>query len=137
MSYKMEKDLLRDAQYRKGLSIAFFNATNASIEMMKATSNVSIENFRYWRDLFLQEHAEYYANVISKVGSNFDPKVTIGKLQGARSMEELRSLWLNISEDERQNAEIKKIAYTLRASFTKKPLEAPKVATPKAKKKND
>lgn len=34
MANEQEK-LIKDAQYRKGLSIAFFNATNAAIEMVK------------------------------------------------------------------------------------------------------
>jgi hypothetical protein len=111
--------LIKDAQYRKGLSIAFFNATNAAIEMMKATSNVTLDNFHYWRDLLLDEHNEYYARVIAQVGVHYDPKVTIARLKAAKTKPELTIVWMSLSEDERQNEEIKKVAYALRADYLK------------------
>ena len=35
MAANEQEKIMKDAQYRKGLSIAFFNATNAAVEMVK------------------------------------------------------------------------------------------------------
>lgn len=126
MSEKKEDNkelLMKDAQYRKGLDIAFFNATNAAIEMMKATANVTLDNFHYWRDLLLDEHNEYYARVIARVGEHYDTKTTIARLKSTKTKPELTLVWMSLSEDERQNLEIKTLAYALRKKYMEEVVE--------------
>jgi hypothetical protein len=129
MDDNQKQDLvIKDAQYRKGLSIAFFNATNAAIAMTATmkfnSSKESLEKIIEIRDFFLSEHADYYGRVIAKVGNHFDPKTTLARLQDAKSKSELKIVWLSLSEDERQNEEIKKLAYSLREQFVKAEAEA-------------
>lgn len=118
----MEEKLIKDAQYRKGLSIAFFNATNAAIEMCKglniheeATKKKIVEI----RDWLLEEHRKYYANIIAKVGTNYDASDAIKKLQAIKSITELHTVWLMFSEDERQDAEISKVAQEIKLKYEK------------------
>lgn len=134
MADKETKDtLIRDAQYRKGLSIAYFNAVNAAIEMCKATSNVTIENFYKWRDLLIEEHNDYYGKVIAQVGSPIDAKATIARLQKTTDKPTLTAVWMSLSEDERQHPEIKTVAYGLREKYLNPVVATPKVAKPKKK----
>lgn len=114
---KNQELIFKDAQYRKGLSIAFFNATNAAIEMMKATSNVTLDNFHHWRDLLLDEYNAYYARVIASVGEHYDSKVSIKRLQATKTKPELTAVWMSMSEDERRNPEVRKVAYELREKY--------------------
>ena len=118
----MEEKLIKDAQYRKGLSIAFFNATNAAIEMCKGlniheeTTKNKIIEIRNW---LLDEHKNYYATVIAKIGVNYNAEEAIKKLQAVKSKEELHIVWLNFSADERQDAEISKVAQTKKQEYEK------------------
>ena len=103
--------IMADAQYRKGMSIAFFNSTNSAIELLKFTANymppmrgdedIKAELVK-WRDWSLAEHLKNYAEVIAKIGQPFDPNVAIAKLDSAKDMSEVRKIWLALSEDERQ-----------------------------------
>lgn len=120
----MDDKNLKDAQYRKGMSIAFFNATNAAIELYKATIEVATKNLSLkevsgvmidekarkfivdWRDWFLVEHAEYYGKVISNIGANYNSEKSIEKLQNTASLDELRQAWIDLSEDERRDGSI-------------------------------
>jgi len=107
-----EEQLIKDAQYRKGLSIAFFNATNNATQIMKLkdTSNLTEEQIQkqiqFWRDWLLEEHKKYYSEVIANIGKKYDSKETIEKLKAAKSLEELKSVWISLSEDERRDGEI-------------------------------
>ncbi len=107
-----EEQLIKDAQYRKGLSIAFFNATNNATQIMelKDTSNLTEEQIQkqiqFWRDWLLEEHKKYYSEVIANIGKKYDAKETIEKLKAAKSLEELKSVWISLSEDERRDGEI-------------------------------
>ena len=130
----MEEKLIKDAQYRKGLSIAFFNANNAAIEMCKglniheeATKNKIIE-IRNW---LLEEYKNYYATVIANVGVNYNAEEAIKKLQAVKSKEELHIVWLNFSADERQDVEISKVAQIMKQKYetTSSGTENSKVAT--------
>ena len=118
----MDEKILKDAQYRKGLSIAFFNATNAAIALctgMNVHEEATFKKIQEIRDLFLEEHKNYYAKVIANVGVNFKTKDTIEKLSKAKNLEELKSLWLSLSEDERRDDEILKVKATLKTKYEK------------------
>lgn len=105
---QQHEKLIRDAQYRKGLSIAFFNATNSAISLVGSLdfSEENKKKVQEWRDFFIAEHADYYAKVIANVGENFDIKTTLAKLEKAKSYEELKKIFIMLSEDERQNEEV-------------------------------
>ncbi len=118
--------IIKDAQYRKGLSIAFFNATNASIELVKTEKKEWIDEksmldtiIRY-RDFFLQEHKNYYANVIANIGQNYKVEDAIAKLEATKNIEELKSVWLLFSEDERRDDEIRNKALELKNKYNEK-----------------
>lgn len=114
--------IIKNAQYRKGLSIAFFNATNAAIEMCKgmniheeSTKNKLIE-IRNW---LLEEHKNYYASVIERVGGMFNAEETIKKLRGTKNLAELKDVWMSISEDERQDESVSKVKGELKDKYEK------------------
>ena len=125
-----QKDLqIKDAQFRKGLSIAFFNANNSAIALMAEfvrkddKPNRSAEEIREklkdWRDWFLDEHREYYATVIANVGANYKADDSVKKLKDCKTLDELKEAWLMLSEDERRDDEIKKVAKEMKQSYEK------------------
>lgn len=122
----MEQDkIIKDAQYRKGLSIAFFNATNAAMALVPIfqSSLKSMEDtkdfIRFARDWFLEEHKNYYATVIANVGVNYVVRDTLEKLNNCKNLEELKSTWLSLSEDERRDGEILKVKEELKNKYEK------------------
>lgn len=117
--------ILKDAQYRKGLSIAFFNATNATIELAKVMfpdmQGVDAKAFiQEWREWFLEEHKNYYATVIANVGKNYKVQDSIKKLQDTKTYEDLSNAWRALSEDERRDDEIIKVAKEERNKYNEK-----------------
>lgn len=122
MSEKQNNDkVIKDAQYRKGLSIAFFNATNAAIALVAQLKlpNVdeTLKSVVTIRNFFLEEHKTYYANVIAQVGVNYKASESIEKLKSASSLEELNTVWRLFSEDERHDTEIRKVANELNQKY--------------------
>lgn len=117
----VDDKVLKDAQYRKGLSIAFFNATNAAIELTKGYKFANEEEQRKaiveTRNWLLEEHKTYYNTVLSAVGDNFNPAEAIEKLKAAQNYEELSMVWRLISADERRHEEIIKAAKEMKARF--------------------
>ena len=109
--------IIQNAQYRKSLSIAFFNATNAAIEMCKGL-NISEEKTKEKiievRNWFLEEHKNYYASVIANAGQNYKVEESIAKLKTAKTLEDLQMVWRLLSEDERRDGEIQKVAQELK-----------------------
>lgn len=126
---KNKDKLLQNAQYRKGLSIAFFNATNNALEMMKLMfqgkdfSGITSDEFRSAlienRNWLLEEHKNYYATVISNVGKNYNAEDTIKNLKLINNKEDLANMWLSISADERADKEIQKVVRELKKSYEK------------------
>ena len=94
----MEKEqIIKDAQYRKGLGIAFFNATNAAIEIVSTQRLSKQETKKFiveFRDWLLDEHSDYYAAVIAKIGVPYDAKAAIKKLKSAKDFEALKTVWI-------------------------------------------
>jgi hypothetical protein len=119
----MDEKILKDAQYRKGASIAWFNATNASIELVKSfkiEDNTIIKiAIKEWRDWFIEEYKTYYATVIANIGINYVAKDTIEKIKNTKTIDELRSVWLSLSEDERRDGEILKVKDEVKQSYEK------------------
>ena len=119
----VEEKIIKDAQYRKGLSIAFFNATNAAVEFAKINGLVGIADpkkfIAEWRDWFLEEHKKYYAEVIAAVGVNYKPEDSIAALKAAKNLEELNTAWRCLSADERKDPAIVKVAQELKKKYEK------------------
>lgn len=119
----MDEKLIKDAQYRKGLSIAFFNATNSAVSLVallglsdeKEITKKVVEI----RDFFLEQHKTYYATVIANVGSNYKAEDSIKKLKATKTIEELNTIWRGLSADERRDGEIKKVAQELKKTYEK------------------
>lgn len=112
-----DENVIKNAQYRKNLSIAFFNATNSAIELVKTDyiKDTDLKKFIVdWRDWFLEEHKKYYAETIANIGGNYNTTNTIAKLGTAKNVEELKTIWLNLSEDERRDPEIFKATQDLK-----------------------
>jgi predicted S18 family serine protease len=119
----MDEKILKNAQYRKGLSIAFFNATNAAIALcagMDANKKETLDRVIELRDFFLEEHKKYYARVIENVGKSYDAEETLAKLGSAKTVGELREIWLSLSEDERQDDAIIKEVNLLKKKYEEK-----------------
>jgi len=128
MDEEKKKDIqIRDAQYRKGLSIAFFNATNNATQIVELlykshpqdSDETVKKDISKWRDWLLEEHKKYYAEVIANVGNTYDSKATIEKLKTAKNIDELKSLWISLSEDERRDRDIIKEVNLLKKSYEK------------------
>ena len=119
----MEKEqLIKDAQYRKGLGIAFFNATNAAIEIVRTQRLSKQETKKFiveFRDWLLDEHSDYYAEVIAKIGVPYNAKVAIKKLKAAKDFEALKTVWIVLSEDERRDKDIVKVKNQVKAKYEK------------------
>lgn len=120
-----EDKLIRDAQYRKGLSIAFFNATNSAISLVSSGKVKLLEGedvqpvLVFWRDWFLEEHKKYYTEVIANAGKSYDPKTSIEKLEATTNLDELRAVWVLLSEDERRDGGIRECALKLKEKYEK------------------
>ena len=122
-SNKNNDNLLRDAQFRKSLSIAFFNATNSAISLVATTPEKSktetLARVIEYRDFFLEEHKNYYATVIANVGANYKVEESIIKLKSTTSFNELEAVWRLLSEDERRDEEIIKVAKLQKDKYPK------------------
>ena len=122
---KQRDQLIRDAQYRKGLSISWFNAINNAREIVgmiyenhpQQHPDQIKRDLTFWRDWLLDEHRKYYAEVIVNIGQNYDSKVSIAKLEDCKNLEELTSAWIKLSEDERRDGAIRECAKKLKASY--------------------
>jgi len=134
----MDKEkIMKDAQYRKGMSIGFFNATNAAIEFAKINGMAGVMDpkkfISEWRDWFIEEHKTYYATVIANVGVNYKAEDSIAKLRATKTLEDLQTTWRLLSADERKDAEIIKVAQELRKGYGVAPAaKAPKTKNEKA-----
>lgn len=119
---KEEQDsVIKSAQFRKSLSIAYFSSLNAAIELVKGsetTSDVQKKIIVEWRDWFLAEHKNYYATVIANVGVNYKAEESIAKLKAVKNLEELKAVWISLSEDERRDSEILKVTQDLKKKYS-------------------
>lgn len=103
---------IKNAQDRKDFAIAFYNATNNAIEMLKTDQPTSPDDMKRkiteWRDWFLEQHLDYRAKVTEKIGANYNVGTAIERLEKTTSRDELKKEWLSLSQDERQDPEIAK-----------------------------
>lgn len=101
---------IKTAQDRKDYSIAFFNATNSAIEIIKVDQPTSPEDIKskimFWREWFLEQHGEYRALVTEKIGAFYNVGTAIQKMESTTTQEELKKVWLSFSQDERQDPEV-------------------------------
>lgn len=112
---------IKDAQYRKGLSIAFFNSLNSAIAMcagMNVHEKETLAKIIELRDFFLEEHKKYYAENIATIGAHYDASATIEKLKTAKTIDELKTIWVSLSEDERRDEQIFATVQTLKKQLS-------------------
>ncbi len=120
----MEEQALKDAQYRKSLSIAYFNSVNSAIELVTKSSLVTgglvfgnSEDIRsaieVWRDWFLEEHKAHYLKTVAQVGTTYDKQKAIDRLKETKEKSELQKVWVALSEDERRDGDIRKVCNEL------------------------
>jgi len=117
-----QERIIKNAQYRKGLSIAFFNATNVAVELVKvlyptASPEEIREHLVATRDWLLEEHKNYYAEVIENIGANYNVEETTKLLKSAKNLAGLKEIWLLLSEDERRDDAVIKVAQELKAKL--------------------
>lgn len=122
---------LKDAQYRKSLSISYFNSLNAAIALVKdmeVNGDVGLEKaIKKWRDFFITEHSDYYAKTIASVGEPYNAEKTMANLRKAKTMPDLLEKWLNLSQDERRDKAIINAVAEMKGKLGKK---EPKVEKP-------
>lgn len=113
------EDVIKNAQYRKGLSIAYFNAINSAIELTKGIEDADTRKKAIvdCRDWLLDEYATYYTNVLENASVNFKPEETIKRLEKATSLVELQNIWVCLSQDERHHEDIIKKKDELKAQY--------------------
>ena len=130
-----QQKLIQDAQWRKGMSIAYFNSLNASISLVTAqgtrfgSEDEMLESINKYKNHFIEQHNMYYTKNIAPIGVQVNIKGAIAKAQEAKTLEELKAVWLKFSELERQNPEIKSAVNILKETY-KVPthtIETPKV----------
>ncbi len=122
----MDEKVIKDLQYRKGLSIAYFNSLNSAISLV-TTDPVSrsggqkaiLETIAFYQEHFLKNYNTYYSTVISNVGVNYDKKKSLEKLSKVVSKEGLKKVWIMLSEDERRDPDILKVARELKEKYEK------------------
>lgn len=128
--------LLKDAQFRKGLGISFFNGINSAIEVVKLEGKQYtikkvgdkkikkeiplMDRIFKHQAIIIERYKKYYSEVIDQVGLNFKPEDAIKKLKSTKSLETLQGVWKALSQDERHNAEILKVAQELRKEYNDK-----------------
>jgi len=99
---------IKDAQDRKDLSIAYFNSTNSAINMVAnivdlrtaKTEDVK-DTLVFWRDWFLNEHKEYRLRELETMRANIPVADAFVKLRNAKTVEELKKVWVKLTQDER------------------------------------
>jgi len=114
----MEEQALKDAQYRKSLSIAYFNSVNSAIAlagtMFPDMEGVDAKEFiKEWRDWFLEEHKAHYLKTVAQVGTTYDKQKAIDRLKETKEKSELQKVWVALSEDERRDGDIRKVCNEL------------------------
>jgi hypothetical protein len=124
MINKTDEKIIKDAQYRKGISIAFFNATNSAISIVAPVAkDLKVEEIKkavvMYRDFFLEEYKNYYATTISNIGGNYNIDESIKKLKNTTGIDELRDAWRLLSEDERHDPIIMKLKKELKSKYEK------------------
>lgn len=115
------EQIMSNAQFKKSLSIAFFNATNCAITLCShmELNDETLKRITEIRDFFLEEHKVYYAKVIANIGQNYSTEESIKKLDATKTLDELKKVWINFSEDERQDLFIRAKTQELKAQYEK------------------
>lgn len=106
---EQKEKIIKDAQFRKGSSIAYFNATNAAIEILKLKNdkeNIK-ENLVEIRDWLIDEYTKYYEEVIAPIGGTYNTKDIIERIQSYKTADELKEYFFKfIPMEARQNPAI-------------------------------
>ena len=105
---------IKTAQWRKDSSINYFNSLNAALTLLSALNTLNdldapaMKKFIVeWRDWFIAEHDKYYDANIANIGI-FDRKLSIARINATTTVDELKRVWISMSQDERVDADILK-----------------------------
>lgn len=119
--------IIKNLQDRKDVAIAYFNATNNAIEMVKLLSQkaddlnawhrATKKEIKYWQKFFLKQHGEYRNSVTEKIGAKLQVGTAIEKLKATKTIEELKSAWVSLTQDERQDPEISEVCKSLKEKY--------------------
>jgi hypothetical protein len=60
-----------------------------------------------FRDWLLEEHKQYYAQNIANLNVNYNAEETMKRLRAAENQDQLKAVWISLSEDERQDETIR------------------------------
>jgi len=75
------------------------------------------ERIEFWKTYFLREYTKYYSEVIANIGTNYNAKDTIERLNKCKTKHEFVKLWLSLSEDERRDGDIIKTKDLIKTKF--------------------
>lgn len=111
---EQEDTKIKDAQYRKGLSIAYFNAVNSATDVVVAKIRAGekldrdsiLETLRDVRDTLLADHAKHYLANIATVGVPYKAEDAITRISNAENEKELKKIWFSLTQDERKDPAI-------------------------------
>lgn len=143
MASEQEK-LMKVQDFKRNVSIAFFNANNVAATLVELESKLMpplmevkaakvkkgqkktkiikqpaslTDRLVFYRDWLIEEHSKYYAKVIAPVADKFKVEDSVAALKAAKTLPELRKAWIALSQDERDNKEILKVAQKLRKAY--------------------
>lgn len=114
---------IREAQDVKDLKIAFFNSTNSAITIVTQipqlmvdmpTIQKSIVELREW---FLEEHKQHNLRMQEQTGATVQVGDAISKLKAVNNIVDLRAVWSTLTQDERNQQNVKDEANRLRELF--------------------
>lgn len=121
---------IREAQDNKDLKIAFFNATNNAIEMVKYENEAGTTRFVddkelkdgvvSWREWFLEEHKAHHLKSVGALSATIPVGSAIDRLQKANGLVELKAVWASLTQDERDNTDILLEAQAQRKKYATK-----------------
>jgi hypothetical protein len=130
MAKNEQEELLKNAQFRKALPMAFLNSRNSAIELLKLNGKPKVKKGKKPVSLMtilkkntnnlMADYMEFYARDVATVGVNFKPEESIAKLNAAKNLPDLQSTWRSLSEDERHNDDVRKVAQQLRDKYNDK-----------------
>lgn len=127
-----DEKLMKNAQFRKAAPMAFLNARNSAIELLKLEGTPKVvkgkkakkeltllERTKKYTEDFMKEYREFYSNEVASIGGNYKAADSIAKLKKAKNLEELAFTWRSLSADERHDGEIIKVKEDLKKKYEK------------------
>lgn len=101
---------IKDAQYRKEISIAFFNSTNSAIALLSQAGPIKDRRafITEWRDWFIQEHKVHRLKELGVISAESIEGAQIGteqKLTNCKTKDDLARIWSTLTPSEKKTYE--------------------------------